>query len=132
MTIEVKTIAQVIEEHKDNPEGTNGGGILATCTCGTPYDWMPDHLQDMILRDCFPHLAQLHQELITSPSGWLTKQYYKAKTTAYEALEEDLYDAVQKDVYKKPVGLLLLERSGTEGYERAMAEIQSILDKHDV
>lgn len=133
MTDPVKTIAQVIAEHDHDFNGNNGGGILATCTCGAVYDWLPDHQQEMILKECFPHLTQLHADLLTSHSGWLSKQYYQRKAHDYEALEEELCEWAGKAAEKPDQITENLKGSNWyAGYQQAAAEVENILQKHDV
>ena len=127
----IKTISQVIAEHTDDPQNPNGGGVLATCTCGTPYDWMPDHLQDMILRDCFPHLAQVHQELISKEVGLITKQFLRKQYLAYESQQDDLREWAHED----PQDHMLLPFRNDDwmkGYTEAQEELRDILDRHDL
>lgn len=92
-----KTISEVIAEHAHDPEGTSGGGILASCICKEAYDWMPDHLQAHILKECFPHLSEVHEDLIRKePSIFLTKRYYVKHFHASENLLEAIWDFVEE------------------------------------
>jgi hypothetical protein len=79
----IPTIASVIRLHQ--PTGFSTGGILAECDCGTAYDDRAAHLQEVILRDCFPHLSALHERLVTEP-------YTFPGTRPYDELVHENWD----------------------------------------
>jgi hypothetical protein len=117
-----KTIAEVIVEHAHDPSGTNGGGILATCICGTPYDWMPDHLQERILTECFPHLSEVHRDLIEkNPSPFFTRRYLLEYFHASENQQEELWDFIAEHT-----------ASTSKGVRRTIKWLKEILIKHDL
>jgi hypothetical protein len=63
---------------------------------------MPDHLQEKILEECFPHLSAVHEDLIRKePSIFMTKKYYMRRREEAEALESALWEFIETHT-KKP------------------------------
>lgn len=129
-----KTISEVIALHAHDPEGTAGGGILATCICGTPYDWMPDHLQEEILRECFPHLSEVHRDLIEkNPKPFFTRRYLTDYFHSAENMHEALWDFVETHTKKPdPATTRLKGKLWHQGVRDTAKQLKKLLIKHDL
>lgn len=120
MTKSVPTIASLLRAHR--PTGKSTGGFLSLCTCGAAVDDYDIHQQDVILTELFPHLATIHQDLITEPDSVFPKHLlYKSQL---EEADHTLGTLRQwSDAHPRDK-----RYPSNQGYNLALQEVNHILD----
>lgn len=117
MTNAIPTIASILRAH--TPTGKSTGGFLSLCTCGAAVDEYALHQQEILLQELFPHLATIHQDLITEPDSVFPKHLlYKSQLEEVDHTLDTLHlwaEAAPRD-------------PSNQGYNLALQEVNHILN----